>query len=77
MEVDNKRRKARGGIGAATKARMLAFWQAYRDAGRPPLPWRESLRTARARPKVPTIAEWRAAKQQHLRDFLDPAKWGK
>jgi hypothetical protein len=23
-------------IGAATKARMLAFWQAYRDAGRPP-----------------------------------------
>ena len=31
---------------------------------KPPLPWRESLRTARPRPKPPSLAEWRAEKQR-------------
>jgi hypothetical protein len=31
-------------IADAMRKRMLAFWQAWRDAGRPPLAWRESLR---------------------------------
>jgi hypothetical protein len=32
---------------------MRAFWNDWRKAGKPPLPWRESLRTARATPKKP------------------------
>ena len=32
---------------------MLSFWDAWRKAGKRPLPWRESLRTARAKPKPP------------------------
>jgi hypothetical protein len=43
--------EGRAHINAATSARMRAFWQAWREAGRPPLPWREALRTARAKPK--------------------------
>ena len=35
-------------IANATRRRMLSFWEAWRKAGKPPLPWRESLRTARA-----------------------------
>ena len=51
-------------IANATRRRMLSFWEAWRKAGKPPLPWRESLRTARARPKPPSLAEWRAEKQR-------------
>src|SRR5580700_8570747 len=47
-------------IANATRRRMLSFWEAWRKAGKPPLPWRESLRTAHAKPKPPTLAEWRA-----------------
>ena len=49
-------------IANATRRRMLSFWEAWRKAGKPPLPWRESLRTAHAKPKPPTLAEWRAEK---------------
>jgi hypothetical protein len=49
-------------IGNATRSRMLAFWSDWRKAGKPPLPWRERLRTAKSKPKQPTLAEWRAAK---------------
>jgi hypothetical protein len=63
-------------IGAAVKARQLAFWQDWRARGRPPLPWREKLRTARARPKELTLQEWYAEKHQRARDWLDPEKWG-
>jgi hypothetical protein len=45
-------------IANATRRRMLSFWEAWRKAGKPPLPWRESLRTARARLKPPSLAEW-------------------
>ena len=31
-------------IANATRRRMLSFWEAWRKAGKPPLPWRESLR---------------------------------
>ena len=51
-------------IANATRRRMLSFWEAWRKAGKPPLPWRESLRTAHAKPKPPTLAEWRAEKQR-------------
>ena len=51
-------------IANATRRRMLSFWEAWRKAGKPPLRWRESLRTARARPKPPSLAEWRAEKQR-------------
>ena len=51
-------------IANATRRRMVSFWEAWRKAGKPPLPWRESLRTARARPKPPSLAEWRAEKQR-------------
>jgi len=63
-------------IGVATRARKLAFWEAWRMAGRPALPWREKLRTATPRPREPTLAEWRAEKQQRAKDFLNPEKWG-
>jgi hypothetical protein len=33
---------------------MLSFWDAWRKAGKPPLPWRESLPTAKPKPKNPT-----------------------
>jgi hypothetical protein len=46
-------------ISEAMRSRMLAFWQSWRDAGRPPLAWRESLRTARARPPAPLPALFR------------------
>ena len=45
-------------IANATRRRMLSFWEAWRKASKPPLPWRESLRTARARLKPPSLAEW-------------------
>jgi hypothetical protein len=51
-------------IANATRRRMLSFWEAWRKAGKPPLPWRDSLRTAHAKPKPPTLAEWRAEKQR-------------
>ena len=38
-------------ISDAVRKRMRAFWEDWRKAGKPPLPWRESLRTARAKPK--------------------------
>ena len=47
-------------IANATRRRMLSFWEAWRKAGKPPLPWRESLRTARARPKP----RWRNGEQR-------------
>ena len=40
-------------INAATSKRMRTFWSEWRAAGKPALPWRESLRTARAKPKKP------------------------
>jgi hypothetical protein len=43
-------------ISDAVRSRMLAFWEAWREQGKPPLPWRESLRTARARPPVASPA---------------------
>jgi hypothetical protein len=39
--------EGRARINAATSARMQAFWSEWRAAGKPPLPWRESLRTAK------------------------------
>lgn len=45
--------EGRACINAATSARMRAFWDAWRKAGKPALPWRESLRTAKPRPKPP------------------------
>ena len=43
-------------ISEAMRKRMLAFWNAWRKQGKPPLLWRESLRTARARPQRPPPA---------------------
>ena len=40
-------------IADAVRKRMLAFWSDWRKQGRPALPWRESLRTARTKPKKP------------------------
>jgi hypothetical protein len=70
-------KEGRRRIGAATSARQTAFWQAWRQAGRPPLPWREKLHTAKPRAKVPTLAEWYAEKRQRAKDWLDPTKWGR
>jgi hypothetical protein len=33
---------------------MRAFWDAWRKQGKPPLPWRESLRTAKPKRQVAT-----------------------
>ena len=44
--------EGRARINAATSKRMRAFWNDWRAAGRPPLPWRESLRTAKPRRTV-------------------------
>jgi hypothetical protein len=44
-------------IAEATSKRMRAFWEAWRAAGRPPLPWRDSLRTAKRKaPKA--VVSW-------------------
>jgi hypothetical protein len=44
--------EGRNRINAATSKRMRAFWQAWREQGKPPLPWRESLRTAKPKRRV-------------------------
>jgi hypothetical protein len=38
------------------RKRMLVFWDEWRKAGKPPLPWRESLRTAKPRAPAATPA---------------------
>jgi hypothetical protein len=62
--------KARS-LAAATAGRN-AYWQRWRDAGRPALPWHR--RAPRVAPM--SLAQWRAQKQQRVRDFLNPEKWG-
>ena len=43
-------------ISEAMRSRMLAFWSAWREQGKPTLLWADRLRTARARPPAPLPA---------------------
>jgi hypothetical protein len=53
---------------------MLTFWSAWREAGKPPLPWRESLRTAKPKPPVAAAEanrEKTAAEQRRARAIAE------
>ena len=58
--------EGRKSISDAMQKRMRAFWSAWREAGKPPLPWRESLRTAKPRAQ-PTIPSAPAADERRAR----------